>query len=601
MNTAPSCYSSTSPFRPDFRFQEATPCALGLDDVSAWSRPRVLQLQQPSDFNSRLRCDPTYKLPRVLKSTALDEVLWDPGANICITSNLHILQNLTPTTPFPVGLAVSSDSSSVITFLCTMKGCLILPLTNGQFNPQVCYYNAMASDTIISPQAICDDSDGRLSRWSMSGNTDKAPGNLILSDDKDSFCVSFDLHERNGLWYCSAETLSNLDTLSYPTAVAAHLDSLVDVLSYWTSSVKVRPESSMLDEMWTPLILQTSSTPNTTASKTTSYRPLTQFYPHPFSKHETKMSAAIQRAAARMKPTLVAERGRRFHADYGFMRALSVNYSRPRKETERSRGLFGSSYAPAKRVNRNFIVHLMGPEQTIGARSAPCLRLHSPPTPLQMRYWCAQEFVIDVSIGVADPCPLVLYPHPSLATYRGSAVNFICTNRFLILVLCFLGAGGGVQGIQVGRGRSCVGKVVKCSVMVVCPCCLAAHSDSYTALAVSRCRTHSRLTVLLMRSMSSASCSASRSWWIWFRVVHIGSITWFKRIPNIHRMRRGVCSLVPSDAIACLHSIAGKPWSSLSIPIVSWACTARAIGGVCVGEANSLSPVKSLPIISRIA
>ena len=47
------------------------------------------------------------------------------------------------------------------------------------------------------------------------------------------------------------------------------------------------------------------------------------------------MSAAIQRAAARMKPTLVAERGRRFHADYGFMRALSVNYSRPRKETER--------------------------------------------------------------------------------------------------------------------------------------------------------------------------------------------------------------------------------------------------------------------------
>ena len=284
MNTAPSCYSSTSPFRPDFRFQEATPCALGLDDVSAWSRPRVLQLQQPSDFNSRLRCDPTYKLPRVLKSTALDEVLWDPGANICITSNLHILQNLTPTTPFPVGLAVSSDSSSVITFLCTMKGCLILPLTNGQFNPQVCYYNAMASDTIISPQAICDDSDGRLSRWSMSGNTDKAPGNLILSDDKDSFCVSFDLHERNGLWYCSAETLSNLDTLSYPTAVAAHLDSLVDVLSYWTSSVKVRPESSMLDEMWTPLILQTSSTPNTTASKTTSYRPRKPMVRWPTSK-----------------------------------------------------------------------------------------------------------------------------------------------------------------------------------------------------------------------------------------------------------------------------------------------------------------------------
>jgi hypothetical protein len=47
------------------------------------------------------------------------------------------------------------------------------------------------------------------------------------------------------------------------------------------------------------------------------------------------MSADIQRAAAGKKPTLVAERGRRFHADYGFMRASSVNYSRPSKETDR--------------------------------------------------------------------------------------------------------------------------------------------------------------------------------------------------------------------------------------------------------------------------
>eukprot|EP00970_Alexandrium_tamarense_P010353 scaffold2093_cov141-Alexandrium_tamarense.AAC.6 len=47
------------------------------------------------------------------------------------------------------------------------------------------------------------------------------------------------------------------------------------------------------------------------------------------------MSADIQRAAAGKKPTLVAEQGRRFHADYGFMRASSVNYSRPSKETDR--------------------------------------------------------------------------------------------------------------------------------------------------------------------------------------------------------------------------------------------------------------------------
>jgi|EP00970_Alexandrium_tamarense_P005591 hypothetical protein len=113
----------------------------------------------------------------------------------------------------------------------------------------------MASDTVISPQAICDDGDGRLTRWSKSGNTDEAPGNLILSNDKDSYCVSLDLYERNGLWYFSADTLSNRSTSSYPTAVAAHLDSLVDVLLYWTSSVKIRPDSSMLDEMWTPLIL----------------------------------------------------------------------------------------------------------------------------------------------------------------------------------------------------------------------------------------------------------------------------------------------------------------------------------------------------------
>ena len=51
-----------------------------------------------------------------------------------------------------------------------------------------------------------------------------------------------------------------------------------------------------------------------------------QFAPHPFSKHDTKMSATNIKQPAGTNPPKVAKRGQRFYMNFGFMRSSTNDY-----------------------------------------------------------------------------------------------------------------------------------------------------------------------------------------------------------------------------------------------------------------------------------
>ena len=88
--------------------------------------------------------------------------MMDTGANCCITNNILCLVDVESITPFAVGVAVSGDT--VAPSLCTKRGFIPLPMPNGDHCFQWVYYNENATDTIMSPNAICDDSRGQLVR-----------------------------------------------------------------------------------------------------------------------------------------------------------------------------------------------------------------------------------------------------------------------------------------------------------------------------------------------------------------------------------------------------------------------------------------------------
>ena len=108
--------------------------------------------------------------------------LCDPGANICMTNKLSLLLNAKRLDhPLPVGVALNVEGSLVSNSVCTHVGDLPLPLTSGDYYFQKCYYNPSATDTFLSPHAVCRDSDGLLDDWTMKRWTGTGEGNLSIT------------------------------------------------------------------------------------------------------------------------------------------------------------------------------------------------------------------------------------------------------------------------------------------------------------------------------------------------------------------------------------------------------------------------------------
>ena len=76
---------------------------------------------------------------------------------------------------------MATNNDTVSESLCTHIVDLLLPLTSGEYYYQPCYSNPSATDTFISPLAICNDSNSLLVEWHMSASTDDGTGELFIS------------------------------------------------------------------------------------------------------------------------------------------------------------------------------------------------------------------------------------------------------------------------------------------------------------------------------------------------------------------------------------------------------------------------------------
>jgi hypothetical protein len=82
------------------------------------------------------------------------------------------------------------------------------------------YYNAQATDCILSPQAICRDSNGYLTHWTQEGSTNLPGGMVTIYNKHGEAMIRLELTEKNGLlFYNTAETvvLNYTNVLSQPT------------------------------------------------------------------------------------------------------------------------------------------------------------------------------------------------------------------------------------------------------------------------------------------------------------------------------------------------------------------------------------------------
>ena len=128
----------------------------------------------------------------------------DSGANCCITNSLKCLVDVIDIPPFAIGVAITGTDT--VKSYCTKRGLLPLPLVDGSYYFQHVFYNPDATDTILSPQAIVDDSDGRFVTWSHNGSTSAYDGHIWFYSESGLDEMSIPLTKVNGLYFCETDT-----------------------------------------------------------------------------------------------------------------------------------------------------------------------------------------------------------------------------------------------------------------------------------------------------------------------------------------------------------------------------------------------------------
>ena len=137
--------------------------------------------------------------------------LADTGANINMGNNLSALVDVVDIKPFTVSLALDSQGK-MESLQCTKKGKLPLSCTNGSIHYTTMFYNTDATDMIISPQAICDDSNGLLVTWMMKGTTTGNDGRLEMTSSSSLYSIVLPLTKLHGLYYCKSDTFQCNET-----------------------------------------------------------------------------------------------------------------------------------------------------------------------------------------------------------------------------------------------------------------------------------------------------------------------------------------------------------------------------------------------------
>jgi hypothetical protein len=150
-----------------------------------------------------------HAIPQVLglspcSSRTIGGELVDSGGNFNMTNDLSLLLNVVAIRPFSIGMAAQESKSSS---MCTHRGDFPLPMNDGSIFYTLMFYNPSASETILSPEAICFNSMDFLTHWNQSGSTTSDGGSVSFYTKQGAEVLSLQLQKRNGLYYTPISTL----------------------------------------------------------------------------------------------------------------------------------------------------------------------------------------------------------------------------------------------------------------------------------------------------------------------------------------------------------------------------------------------------------
>eukprot|EP00956_Cyclotella_meneghiniana_P004202 scaffold5163_cov49-Cyclotella_meneghiniana.AAC.3 len=275
-------------------------------------------------------------------SPTSNSTLADTGANCSMTANINILKNVRKLdTPIIVGTAVT-NSGDVQSAECKYIGDLPIQCDDGDIIYTTCFYNENASDTIISPQSIVDESPSFIC-WEQRGKKLGQPGMLIFKSKDTEKVIT--LQQQNGLYYCNTRSYPIIRNDSIPPCVP----QLHKAVNSSTQTSEVRPKRlPKPTNKYTPTskakILQ-SETWNLRMGccSESSLESLcqhaigipTKLEWHPYRFVDFKEHAKIGKQPVGKDPVKVNKRGQRFYFDFGFIRASNNDFSRPTKTKDR--------------------------------------------------------------------------------------------------------------------------------------------------------------------------------------------------------------------------------------------------------------------------
>ena len=230
----------------------------------------------------------------------------------------------------------------------------------------MCYYNPDSAETIISPSAICSDSKGVLTSWSLHGNSTKRPGALRFQSTIDEVTVDIPLHLKNGLYYCDAESFIIVDRTPFPATFHPTAHSVKHVVTdspHPAPSKLPKPTTrakQLEAELWAARLSFPAEWQLDVITGAADGLPA-KFAQHPFSQNMDKADAGISKQPIGHTPTQVTKRGERFYLDFGFMWASTFDYARPTATDDRiiaSYDGFSSYLAIVDEVSRYIWVFL---------------------------------------------------------------------------------------------------------------------------------------------------------------------------------------------------------------------------------------------------
>lgn len=273
----------------------------------------------------------------------------DSGANCCMTNNWKLLEHikLLPH-PIQVGIALEKADSTVEMTACKHVGTLPIECDDGHIIHTPCFYNPHATDTIISPQAIIDQSP-EFEKWIQVGRKVGEPGMLMFQGYAGTRKIT--LHQRNGLYYCNAIKYNiyqaHRDEEEWEdnnTPVIHRIEIPTTITPPERRTKKGTPQTSRFRPTTKAKILESETwSLRLGACHETQLKALPQhalglpkhFEFHPFRYIDFKEQARIRKQPVGRNPITVSERGKQFHMDFGFLRASSEDFRKTNLKTDR--------------------------------------------------------------------------------------------------------------------------------------------------------------------------------------------------------------------------------------------------------------------------